>query len=477
MLKNLRQPKGLPVFFLTEMWERYGFYVLQTLLVLFLSQHFQFSDVQSYSVLGSFTALSYAMTILGGYIADKALGYRHAVILGGLLLSIGYACLTYSYNIQLFYVSLAIVTTGTGLFKPNVSSLLGTLYSAEDKRRDAGYTLFYVGINFGIISASALSGYLVRYYGWHYAFASASLMLIVGVITFIWGTLHYKIYDKRPIQRSFLKYIATYLMLIVFIASCTVIMQNETWSLIFFALMCVAILFVLGFIALVESGRQRRRIFAYCMLILLSIVFWAIYFQLFFSLTLFIERVVSHQILGFTIPTPAMVCIESAGIIILGPILGRIWTRLNQAKRPVSIPAKFSFGIGFLVIAFALLYFGILFTASAAQVMLPWLILAYLAISIGELALSPIGLAMVVELAPPRFVGLMMGIFLVSLGLGGKVAGLIANIAALPSGTHTIEQMKAMYQHAFLIYTWVALAATIVGIIFTPLIRRLIRDR
>jgi POT family proton-dependent oligopeptide transporter len=475
MQATLKQPRGLPVFFLTEMWERYGFYVVQGLLVLFLTQKFQLSDSQSYAILGSFTALAYILPIVGGYIADSSLGYRHAILLGGLLLCLGYGTMGFASDPNQFYLGLAVVTVGTGLFKPNVSSLLGTLYVQDDPRRDAGYTLFYVGINMGSILAYILSGYLMQNYGWHASFGSASIGLLLGVIIFAVGCWMYKISDNRMIQPGFGKYIITYVLIGILIVLSNFVLQHEDWARRLFYVMCVIVLLVIGYQATKEHGLQRRRIIAYLLLLIISVVFWAIFFQMFLSLDLFIERVVSHNFFGYNIPTTWFLSTESIGVVVFGPILGMLWTRLHRANRGPSLPGKFCIGIFLIAVAFGLLYLSIETTTSLAMVFPLWLIVSYLVIAISELSLSPIGLAMVVELSPPRLVGMMMGIFFVSLGLGGKLAGFLADYAAIPSNMHDLATIKDLYKAAFLHYAEIALAATVLALIFTPFIKRLMQ--
>lgn len=475
MQAKLSQPRGLSIFFLTEMWERYGFYVVQGLLVLFLSEKFQFSDKQSYAILGSYSALVYISSIIGGYLADSALGYRHAVILGGMLLFVGYASLAYSYDPQYFYLSLAFLIMGTGLFKPNVSSMLGTLYNGQDNRRDAGYTIFYVGINIGSILATVSSGYVVQYFSWQASFGVAAAVIVIGITTFTIGTAYFNIRDPRQIQYRYSKYLYTYVGIGLLIAFNAFLIQNSNWALAFFGLVCLAIVFIIGITAYREEERQRKRLFAYLLLLLISVVFWAIFFQVFFSLDLFVNRVVSHDFFGFYIPPPLFISVESIGVILIGPFLGKIWTALNQRNLNVSLPAKFTLGMGFLTLTFALLYYSVIVSPGSHVVMWYWLALAYLALAIGDLCLSPMGLVMAVELAPPRLVGMMMGIFFVSLGIGGKLAGILADYAAIPDNVKDIAQIKLLYQHAFLTYTAIAFGATVIALLFTPFIKRLIK--
>src|SRR3989338_11435916 len=187
-----QQPAVIPVFFMTEMWERFGWYMIQALLVLYMTNKvFGFSDAKSYAILGAFSAIAYIMPIFGGYIASRVLDYEHAVTLGGFLLAIGYALLSLPHE-HLFYVALAMISIGNGFFKPNISSYLGDFYHQNDPYREKGYTIFYVGINVGVLLSTSTSGYLVRYFGWHIPFLIASVGLLVGTVTFVFGLYYLK---------------------------------------------------------------------------------------------------------------------------------------------------------------------------------------------------------------------------------------------------------------------------------------------
>ena len=467
-------PKGLRIFFLTEMWERYGFYVLQGLIILYFTQHFKLSDTQSYAIMGSFSALAYIMPIIGGFLADRIIGYRHAVIAGGVFLCVGYSIVASTTQLTSLYVALAVITVGTGLLKPNVSSLLGTLYTENDPLRHSGFTIFYVGINLGTVLATFSSGYIVRYLGWHNSFASASAGMILAIVIFAFGTRHYDIYDNRPMNTNTIKLCLTYLLMLALVAASAFIIQHEKIALIcFIVISAVTALIVLGK-AFTSPKYQRNRILAFFILGLLSVIYWALYFQIFFSLNLFTLRVIDHHVLGMNLPTPVFIGIESVGIIIFGPLMGILWHRLRKAKRDPSTPMKFSIGFIMICASFILLKIAMIMTPLGQHVNPYWLIIGYLLIAVSELSLSAIGLAMVTELIPPALVGMMMGIWFVSLGVGGKIAGLFADYAAIPKNVHQLSQIETIYTHAFNIYVLITIAIALISLALTPIIKRLI---
>lgn len=475
MFKLLKQPRGFSIFFLTEMWERYGFYITQTLLIFYLIEHFHLTDSISYSILGSFTALAYINPALGGYIADRFLGAKKAILWGAVLISLGYFILTFSEHLIKVFVSLSIISIGTGLLKPNISSLLGSLYSAKDSRRHTGYTLFYMGISLGIILATSFGGYLRQLLGWKITYINAALVLLVAWITFFWGSRFYNFDNLSKIEYSLKKYLLAFFFIILTMIINSIIITYQTLAIVAFSLFAIfSAIIMLYEIYNTKDSVEKKRLLAYLLLICISVFFWAMYFQLFFSMNLFIERVVDRQILGFKVPASFFVSIESFGLIIFGPFLGALWHLFARNNRGLSIPGKFASGLCMMTIAFVILFISSLFTDSNGLVMSGWIIVVYLIISIGELMLSPIGLAMVSELAPPRLAGLMMGIFFVSLGLGGKLAGIFADYAAISKNIGDLDQMKAIYHHAFGLYLLVCLIITLVSLTLVRIIKKLI---
>ncbi len=241
--------------------------------------------------------------------------------------------------------------------------------------------------------------------------------------------------------------------------------------------MGIAILSVLIvlFEALKEKGRSRHRLLAYLILVGISVVYWAIYFQLFFSMNLFVDRVVDRQILGTIVPPSVFMSVEAFGIIAFGPLLSWIWTRLEGTRWACSTPTKFALGMALNALSFGLLYVSSHVLNHQGMVVAVWIVVVYLLIAVGELMLSPIGLAMVTELVPLRLVGTMMGIFFISLGIGGKLAGLFADISAVPDNVVSVAGIDTIYHHAFFVYFMIALIAAVVSFMLVPLIKKLIQ--
>ena len=479
---NNQQPSVIPVFFATEMWERFGFYMIQGLLVLYMtSQIFGFSDAKSYAILGAFTAISYMTPIIGGYLASRILDFEHAITLGGFLLAIGYAILSLPHE-NLFFIALAIISIGNGFFKPNISSYLGDFYKANDASREKGYTIFYVGINVGVLLSTASSGYLVRYFGWHVPFLIASIGLLIGTVTFVFGIYYLKnannfnrvnpsMAQKKPLSIA-LVYIGTCAAIIAsyfIISNRAVADELMLWG-------GIAIFVGLFVYAIRQQGSVKNKMIACICLMLVSVVFWAIYFQMFFSMNLFIDRAVDRHFFSWTLPTPLFISLESIFIVLFGTFFAHLWQRLAQKNKNPGIPLKFALAMFSIFIAFAIAFIG---TQNGGDQLCSKLVivLAYFFVTIGELLLSPIGLTMITILAPKQLVGLMMGVWFVTLGLGVKLAGAIAQYAAIPKDIHSLTAINQIYGHAFMLYAELSIVCGVITLIAVPFLNRLIKDK
>lgn len=474
-----QQPSVIPIFFSTEMWERFAFYMTQSLLVLYMtSKIFDFSDAKSYGIIGAFSAMAYITPILGGYAANRVLDYEHAITLGGFLLTIGYAILSLPHE-NLFYVALAIISIGNGFFKPSISSYLGDFYHKQDPSRERGYTVFYVGINIGVLLSTATSGYLVRYFGWHVPFLLVSIGLLIGTITFVFGLYYLKNINnfnriKPPVARKNHLLIAlVYLLALgLTIASYEIICHR---ALANHVMLWGGIGVFIGLI--IRAFRYpisvRNKFLACIILMLISIVFWALYMQMFFSINLFTDRLVDRRVLSHQLPTPLILSLAPIYIILLGPLFGRVWQYLAIKNKNLSVPLKFSLALLSTSIAFFIIHISTKNLMQHGMNNLWFMILAYLFLAIGELLLSPIGLAMVTTLAPQELVGLMMGVWFVTLGLGVKLGSVMADNAIVPRYSWLHGHVNAIYGQAFYQYALVALIIGIFCLSITPLIKKL----
>lgn len=469
-----RQPRALPIMFLTEMWERFGFYVVQGLLVLYTTDYFGYTDNRSYSTLGAFTALAYISPIVGGYLADRMLGFVTTVIWGGLILILGYALLAIPDK-HMLYPGLATIIIGTGMFKPSISSLLGAQYHTDDPRRESGFTIFYIGINTGAFLAGISSGYIKDMFGWHTSFMLASIGLMIGVATFLFGLktikhtpLHAPLSLKNKIRFVFYCFLA-----ILGISFLLQISSLADWILPIFGLILIVYLVVL---TMQQEPAYRKSMALLNILIVSSVIYWMMYFQMFFASNLYVERLVDKNILGIHLSTTVFYASESIFIILLGPLMAWAWLVLSRKNKNPTTISKFIFAILFAGLGMLTLSISALYPNADGQVFPAWIFLAYLLITIGELLLSPIGLSAVTMLAPPHLVGFMMGVWFVAIGFGGAFAGSIAKLASVPNSITDASQKLAIYHDAFMQYAAIAFFMTIV-LVFSQLLVKRFRHR
>lgn len=470
-----RHPKALSFLFLTEMWERFGFYVVQGLLILYMTQYFGFSDSVSYTILGVFTALAYISPLAGGFIANNVLGFKTSILWGGFFLVTGYALLALPYAAFFFYPALATIIVGNGLFKPNISSLLGTQYTDQDPRRDSGFTLFYIGINLGAFLAGVSSGYIKDYYGWRMSFALAAIGLIIGLATFVYGLKYIKSARTEP-RTTF-----SFKIQLVFYCLLAIIGLNfllKIQALADWLLPCAGIALLVGLmiITLQQEAEYRKKMLVLNTLVLSSIVFWMLSLQVFYSANLFVDRLVDKHILGLSLSTTVFYASQSAFIILLGPLFALLWEKLNRIHRNPTPVTKFTLGILLAGVSFMVLGISTLFPDSQGLISPYWIFLAYLLIIMGELLLSPIGLSAVTLLAPTHLIGLMMGVWFVATGLGGIFAGWLAKLSSVPESAITTAQKLVIYQNAFLNYAYLAFFVAIILFFVQIALKRLLRD-
>lgn len=446
---NEKHPKSLRVFFATEMWERYGFYVVQTLLTLYLAQHFEWPDKEIYALVGSFTALTYLSPLAGGWIADQLIGQKRAILLGAVVLFCSYCLMSFIDNSQALTAALAGIAVGTGLLKPNISSLLGNEYPPGSARREAGFTIFYMGITTGIILGTVVPSQLSAHFGWAASFTSAALGMIIAFAIFLFGTLRHKIKDYNPNVFQYYKLAYAFLLMAGLwgVSFCTMIypqLANLLFSLVVVTSACYIMYSVNR-----ESANQSQQTLVIGLLCIISVIFWAFYFQMFLSITLFIARVVKQELWGVLFPAPYYVTIQSVGMLVIGYFLARKHPHLSLAERGLSAGKKFVMAMSLMTLAYFVIVISSTFGNTAALISPLLIIPAYLLISYAELLLSPVGLSAITILASKDKVSTMMGIFFVSLGIGAFLSGKLADLTAIPQGETDISTLKTLYATAF----------------------------
>ena len=396
-------PRGLSTLFFTEMWERFSYYGMRAFLILYLvapvgSGGLGFAAADAASVYGTYTGSAWGAGILGGIVADRLLGQFNAVLVGGTIIALGHFTLAFK-ALPAFYSGLALVALGTGLLKPNVSTLVGSLYEPGDRRRDAGFSIFYMGINSGGLLGPIIAGYLAQRVDWHAGFACAGFGMAIGLAQYGMGRgrLQHGL-DRLTREKANRPTAASLGGVPRF--------TREEWS----------------------------RISAIVIFFVFASLFWGAYEQAGSTLNLFADRYSTLTILGYTFPSSWLQSVQPVCVVLFAPMFAWLWKRLGRHEP--SSPAKFAFGLLFVSLAFLLLVPAGAFAQAGLKVSPWWLIIAYAITEVGELCLSPVGLSVVTKLSPARIVGLMMGVFFLSNAAGNKIAGWAAGfLGSMPVAT------------------------------------------
>ncbi len=493
-------PRGLFVCFATELWERFSFYGMKYLLLLYLTKYHLFSDANGIEVLGSYAALVYATPVLGGLLADRYLGMRKAVVFGALLLVLGHLGMAVEGEqartvngqvmrddgaLQVFYFSLALIVIGVGFLKPNISTIVGQLYAENDPRRDAGFTIFYMGINLGAFTATLLCGYLGEAFGWAYGFGAAGIGMLVGLVTFLGGQkhLHGHAEPKNPallrerspigISKEFTIYLAAALAVI----AAWQMLQFHGAVGVLLNTLSLAVLAGLGWFVTVKCNAvERSRMVVLIILTMSTVVFWALFEQSAASMTLYADRVMDRHLLGIEFTAAQFGSLNSFFIFLCAPLFAWLWTYLGSRGLEPSTPVKFSLGIAQAGLGFGALVLGAANPDQAGLVSAYWMVLAYLLHTTGELCLSPVGLSAVTKLSVPSVVGVMMGSWFLATAYSEYVAAQLAKLASVATVDGTVADVGAAlasYTNLFTQLLWVGLGVAAALLIVSPLLKRM----
>ena len=576
-------PRGLAICFLTELWERFSFYGMKYLLLLYLTKYHLFTDEMGLDVLGAYAGLVYALPVIGGLLADRYLGMRKAVVFGGILLALGHLlmaveghqAISYAAGtvlkadleladgtvlaagtqlaeaivmrdtaaLNVFYLAISLIVMGVGYLKPNISTIVGKLYGRDDPRRDSGFTIFYMGINIGSFTATLLCGWLGETYGWGYGFGAAGIGMVLGLITFLWGQKyldgHAEPSDpaalREPVLGPVSREWAIYAITLVALAAIWLLVQREPVvhlaqnvlliisivGIILFSMfhgreskdstaraiagvtivigiaaalfqtgflpggeavgdyiVYVALGLLIGFVAYgfkYHNSEEYGRTVVLMVLIISTIVFWALFEQSAGSMTLYADRVVDRNIFGIEFTASQFGSLNAFFIMLLAIPFAWLWTFLGKRGMEPSTPVKFGLGILQAGLGFGALVLGAQYPDAAGQVAAIWLILAYLLHTTGELCLSPVGLSAVTKLSIPRVVGVSMGTWFLATALSETVATRIGKMAALSTDGGEVTDLGtalATYTSLFGFLMWVGIGVAVVMFIISPVLRR-----
>jgi POT family proton-dependent oligopeptide transporter len=446
----LGHPRGLSTLFFTEMWERLSYYGMRALLILFMTETLTggglgLTDARAGAIYGLYTAAVYLVSLPGGWIADRLLGQRRAVFWGGVIIALGHFSMAIPDEIT-FYLGLVLISMGTGLLKPNVSAQVGELYPADaGARRDAGFSVYYMGINIGAFAGPLICGYLGENVDWHLGFSAAGIGMIFGVIQYRLGGKHLlgagelratAAEQLQARRQLFLGLLVLALAVAGFaFVHGTGILTLSPEGFAAGAGIFIGALAVVYFASLLLFGGlgalDRNRVVVIFIFFLSAALFWAGFEQAGSSMNLFAERLTNRVAFGFEVPTSWLQSVNALFIILLAPVIGALWIRLG-ARNP-SIPVKFAMGLVLLGSGFFVLAWGSTFTTGDRLVSPMWLVVTYFLHTVGELCLSPVGLSSITKLAPRHLVGQMMGTWFMGSALGNLIAGQAAGfIESMP---------------------------------------------
>ena len=490
-------PRALFILFFTEMWERFSFYGMKALLVFYLVKYHLFSDEAGNLLVGSYAALVYAVPVIGGFIADKYIGFRKAIVFGGIMLVLGHLGMAFEGNaatqsmtgeitrdnfaLQVFYFSLALIILGVGFLKANISSLVGELYEIGDKRRDSGFTLFYMGINLGSFLATIICVWLGETYGWSYGFGAAGIGMFFGLMTFISGRklLQGKGESNAPeflektyfgIKNEWIIYGLSVLSTLIF---WQVVQRHEVVSYSLQLAGAVSFIYIVYYAITQLNGKAREQLFALTILIVFTIVFWALFEQAYTSMNLFADRALDRTVFGTEIPAGTFLSFNALFIILLAPVFAWLWVKMGRYNPNTAV--KFSLALMLVGLGFGALVMGIN-VSGLGKVAAIWLILTYFLHTCGELCLSPVGLSAVTKLSPVKIVGFMMGVWFLATASSEFIASVLANIASVDTSNGNAPDLNLAKQSylklfEYLFYTGLGFGALL--LVLSPIIKKL----
>jgi proton-dependent oligopeptide transporter, POT family len=473
---DLRHPRALPTLFLSEMWERFSYYGMRALLVLYLVNALGYSRSDALGVYAIYTGLVYISPVFGGLLADRVLGFRKAILIGGTVMMFGHAAMAVP---SLLHPALGLLIVGNGFFKPNITSLLGTQYHEKDPRRDAGFTYFYMGVNLGAFIAPLVAGSLGERVDWHWGFASAAVGMAFGLTQFALsqerlgtaGLPPGRIGQTRLLARDWVQAAILSLAAIPFVYAVLAVvgMAAGAWAAVPWQLKTLIPLLALAWVlfsAHRSGGRQDfERVLAIIVLGLFNVFFWMGFEQAGGTMNLFADKLTDRHLLGWVIPASYFQAINPLGILALGPVLSALWTRLDRTPRALSSPTKMAIGMIILGVGFVVLAIAQQRADRIGMVGPLWLAGVYLLHTIGELCLSPVGLSMVTKVSPARMVGLMMGVWFCSIGAASYLAGKLESLL--------VDSGMPLYQ--FLVGSSIGAGALL--LVTVPLLRRWMHAR
>ena len=486
-------PKGLGPLFFTELWERFSYYGMRSILILYMTSAvaqggLAFDTKQASAIYGWYTMAVYLTALPGGWIADHLTGARIAVLIGGIIIAFGHFSMIF-HSMPFVFVGMGLIALGTGLLKPNISVMVGNLYRDNDPRRDSGFSIFYMGINVGAFLGQLVTGYLGERVDWHVGMGAAGVAMLLGLANYGLrakktlgpiGTLPTRHPDpavqakqERNVKTFVVSFIAAVVLLFALTATGAIeldaagIAKYMTYAMVTMAAVFFAFVFVLGKL----SGEEKKRVAVIVVLFVFAAIFWSAFEQAPTALNLFARDFTRRTVGGFEIPATWFQSVNPLLIIVCAPMLAALWVGLAKGRGDLSAPAKFSLGLFLSGIGFMLMIFAanqIVASGGTLLVSPWWLVGSYFFQSIGELCLSPVGLSSMTKLSPRKYVGQMMGIWFLASALGNVIGGRVGGHV----DPEKLDQMPKLFTTTTLS---LMIAAGILALLIVP-IRRMMRD-
>ena len=476
-----KQPAALPMLFLTEMWERFSYYGMRALLVIYLVNSQGFERKDALALYATYTGLVYLSPLVGGYLADRYFGRRKAILIGGFTMAFGHFAMAFE---PLLHLALGLLIIGNGFFKPNISTLLGSLYRENDPRRDGGFTFFYMGVNTGAFLAPLVAGTLGEKIGWHYGFAAAGVGMCFGLAQFILGQKKLGnagfIGDKTRLDKTDWMHIAGFSLgmiplVLAILAAWTYI--GPVWDPLVWYVKIALVAAIIGVLwfskktsskASTETPLTRAewlRIAAILIMGFFVVFFWMGFEQAGGTMSLFADKQVDRVVMGWEIPASYFQAVNPLAIVLLGPVLAAFWLRQAQTRFALSSPAKMGFGLIFLGLGFLVMALAQDRANAYGAVNPMWLVAVFVIHTVGELCLSPVGLSMVTKLAPTRVAALMMGVWYLANAAANKLAGILE------------ELLKGSDFQLFWFLVASSVGAGVLLLLISPLIKKMMGDK
>jgi proton-dependent oligopeptide transporter, POT family len=477
-----KYPKQLWYLFFSEMWERFCFYGMRGMLTYFMVNQLMMKEDVANLQYGATQAFVYAFTFVGGLFADKILGFRKSLFWGGLLMIIG-SCILATDPKEFFFLGISFTIIGTGFFKPNISTMVGSLYKGSDNRRDAGFSLFYSGINIGALLGGYLCIYLGKNYSWNLAFGLAAIVMVISLVTFVFtkrslgpiGLMPTTINKdgEEVLKKKWYEY-AVYLGSLLIIPIIMVMVSKTEYTDYFMYTIGPVTLIYLFYEMLKCNKAERKKLIAALVFIVSSIIFWAFFEQSGGSLSLFAANNLDNNLLSFTAdPNGVNNAANSLFIIIFAPIIGIVWIMMAKKKIEPNTVVKFGLGFIFLALAFYVFYSTRFFADENGVTSLDVFTLAYFVMTFGELCLSPIGLSIMTKLSTKNLQGVMMGMWFLASAYGQYAAGILGADMAGSNSEKTASEKLVTYTDGYYDLAIYALIAGVIMIIISPIMKKL----